>query len=48
MSTENVDDVIKDLKKIQGFAAYAILNNDGMKKRVCRVYPHISYTLIQE
>ena len=30
MTTDNVDDVIKDLKKIQGFAAYAILNNDGI------------------
>ena len=29
MTTENVDEIIKDLKKINGFAAYAILNNDG-------------------
>lgn len=25
-----VDDVIRDLKRIPGFAAYAILNNDGI------------------
>lgn len=30
MATENVDEVIKDLKKISGFAAYTILNNDGI------------------
>eukprot|EP01036_Dinobryon_divergens_P006610 gene6610-8778_t len=25
-----VDDVIRDLKRIPGFSAYAILNNDGI------------------
>lgn len=29
MATENVDEFIKDLKKLNGFAAYAIMNNDG-------------------
>jgi hypothetical protein len=27
-----VDDVIRDLKKITGFTAYLILNNDGKKQ----------------
>jgi hypothetical protein len=36
MATENVDDIIKDLKKVNGFAAYAILNNDGRK--TCKYY----------
>ena len=32
-----VDDVIRDLKKIPGFSAYAILNNDGNKNGRCYV-----------
>lgn len=28
-SGNEVDDVIRDLKKISGFSAYVILNNDG-------------------
>lgn len=26
-----VDDIIRELKKIDGFYAYLVLNNDGMK-----------------
>jgi hypothetical protein len=33
-SGNEVDDVIRDLKKISGFTAYVILNNDGMGSAV--------------
>lgn len=34
-----VDDVIRDLKKVPGFSAYAILNNDGIVIK----YENMSY-----
>lgn len=30
-----VDDTIRDLKKISGFSAYLILNNDGSRSLPC-------------
>mmetsp|Transcript_16088 Transcript_16088/g.16220 ORF Transcript_16088/g.16220 Transcript_16088/m.16220 type:complete len:126 (+) Transcript_16088:140-517(+) len=36
-----VDDVIRDLKKIPGFAAYCILNNDGIVIK----YENMSYKI---
>lgn len=38
-SGNEVDDVIRDLKKIPGFNAYAILNNDGIVIK----YENMSY-----